>query len=234
MTLAANHLPQSNGNDGFLVEFLCDGKFRLIQDKNYILLNTASYNLCKIIKNKHFINAIDIGCGQGQIGLCASFFYKIDNMFYLDKNRRYFYIIKKNIEVNELKNKHIILNADFFYIDKIFKKSIFDLVISNPPFHHSKKSIHSKNDSKKNAYFADGYFDIDIFLLKINKIMKPKGYLYLVIPPYLLDNAIYSLKKNNFGIFNIFFNLVNGKISNKLVYLEARKEVKSFVSIKSL
>ena len=91
--------------------------------------------------------------------------------------------------------------------------SNFNIVVSNPPFHN-------KNSNKSNNKFLDvakRIVDLEKWLEGCVKLLRDKGFLFLIIPTDILDLALVNLS-NKAGSFKIFPIWPNSNKNSKRIH----------------
>ena len=163
--------------------------------------------IIKTHKNQKDINILDIGTGSGCIAISLAKHLPSANIFALDISEDALEIAKHNA-----KNNFVTLNFSNLNIlekslwDKQFKKSQFDVIVSNPPYvRQSEKKEMKGNVLKHEPELA--LFVEDINPLRFYKTisefsqnkLKPNGTLYFEINQYLGTEMQQLLKDFGFN-----------------------------------
>ena len=163
--------------------------------------------IIKTHKNQKDINILDIGTGSGCIAISLAKHLPSANIFALDISEEALEIAKQNA-----KNNFVTLNFSNLNIlekslwDKQFKKSQFDVIVSNPPYvRQSEKKEMKGNVLKHEPELA--LFVEDINPLRFYKTisefsqnkLKPNGTLYFEINQYLGTEMQQLLKDFGFN-----------------------------------
>jgi release factor glutamine methyltransferase len=155
----------------------------------------------KILKNRFFKTALDVGTGSGNIAISLKLKNLAESITAIDCE-------PQSLEVAKLNAKFLdAQNIDFLKAD-IFNHQFFtsyDLVVSNPPY-ISKKDYHFLSDSIKNyepsialTDHHEGYRFYQYFAENISSILKPQGTMILEI----------GLEKTKSKIEKLFENQAN-------------------------
>jgi len=111
--------------------------------KDTLIPRQDSELLIDIILRKYDLNSplkiLDLGTGSGIIGITLAKKFKKSTVLLTDISIKAIKIAKKNIEANCLQNIHYVHSNWFKNIDN----SIFDIIVSNPPY-ISKDDLHLK------------------------------------------------------------------------------------------
>ncbi len=126
------------------IEYSIAGKrIKLITDngvfsKAHVDIAT-NFMLNVLLKEKISGKVLDLGCGYGVVGITLNHFFKDLDVTMLDINERALALAKKNVALNKQKNVNIIESDGF---EKISKKDMFDVIITNPPIRAGKAVIY--------------------------------------------------------------------------------------------
>lgn len=112
----------------------CDDVFSKneIDYGTYVLLKTI-LKKCKI-----FGDVLDIGCGNGVIGIVLSKEFENLNILATDINKTAVELSEENYVKNNVKNKYKILLSNTY---ENVEKTDFDFIVSNPPIKAGKKVL---------------------------------------------------------------------------------------------
>ncbi len=126
------------------IEYSIAGKrIKLITDngvfsKAHVDIAT-NFMLNVLLKESINGKVLDLGCGYGVVGITLNHFFKDLDVTMLDINERALALAKKNVALNKQKNVNIIESDGF---EKISKKDMFDVIITNPPIRAGKAVIY--------------------------------------------------------------------------------------------
>ena len=153
------------------------------------------YHAIEFIKKNNYKSVLDLCCGSGFIGIALKKEFDNVDIWQSDIDKNAIKQTKKNLKINNVKNK--IIKSNMF--EKIKNKK-FDLLISNPPY-LTKNEILSKsvlNFEPHHALFADnnGMFFYEIIEEKLSEILNKDGLVILEINPINVD----WFKKRNYFI----------------------------------
>ena len=153
------------------------------------------YHAIEFIKKNNYKSVLDLCCGSGFIGIALKKEFDNIDIWQSDIDKNAIKQTKKNLKINNVKNK--IIKSNMF--EKIKNKK-FDLLISNPPY-LTKNEILSKsvlNFEPHHALFADnnGMFFYEIIEEKLSEILNKDGLVILEINPINVD----WFKKRNYFI----------------------------------
>ena len=168
-------------------------------------------------KNKKVMLLADVGSGVGTISLILALKNKNLKITSIENNQEYIKIAEENIIKNKFVNNIKIVNADILNINENLISN-FNIVVSNPPFHN-------KNSNKSNNKFLDvakRIVDLEKWLEGCVKLLRDKGFLFLIIPTDILDLALVNLS-NKAGSFKIFPIWPNSNKNSKRIILFAKK-----------
>ncbi len=166
---------------------------------------------------------LDVGCGVGIISLLLTRDFPIKTDI-IDKQELMLNYAKHNFSLNNLEVTAYL--GDFQEFQEEIK---YDFIISNPPFYDS-NVIQSQDEHLNIARYAH-HLPIDIFIQKVKKLLKPRGYFIFCYDAKQIDKLLHRLKEEKINPEQIRF--VHSKIEreSKLVMIAARMNSKSLTKI---
>ena len=156
---------------------------RLFQPKHgyrYSLDALLLARFCSVLKPGGSI--VDLGAGCGVIGLVLARVNPGASVVAVDKNPAMAEIVERNIRHNDLAGRVSVQAEDILHLRKTYPDSIFDLVVSNPPFRTAgsgRVSPHAGRDAARHESTA-GLAD---FLAAAKYLVKPSGRICLIQLP---------------------------------------------------
>lgn len=186
-------------------DYLLNQKVQILQPVNGYRASTDAVFLSSLISNvKKGQTILDVGSGTGAISLCLARRFEKDDIKIIG--------LELQEQLAQLSNLSAQTNGyDSFlnYINCNIKDKIelpncsFDHVITNPPY--SEKDMPSPNDSKA---FAHNHHDLDLeaWMNFCIKMIKPKGFFYMINRAEAIDNILYHLhnKLGNITIIPLY------------------------------
>ncbi len=166
---------------------------------------------------------LDVGCGVGIISLLLSRDFNIETSI-IDKQEKMLKYAKHNFALNNLDVKSYL--GDFTELE-IGEK--FDYIVSNPPFYDSRVT-QSENTHLNIARYAH-HLPIEDFIVKVKKLLKPRGYFIFCYDAKQVDLLLHHL--TSYGINVETMQFVHSKIDreSKLVMIAARMGSKSMTQV---
>jgi tRNA1(Val) A37 N6-methylase TrmN6 len=143
------------------------------------------------LKPKELI--LEVGAGSGIISLIALRRFPKCKIFALELENLFVECLKKNVSENKLENKLFTIKGDIK--NPPFKREIFDVIFSNPPYFKSEAGRKSPYEIE-NIARRDENFDLNEFLKNVSSLLKNRGRFYLIFTALRLAELIYLLKKN--------------------------------------
>jgi len=169
---------------------------------------------------------LDVGSGSGILGLLVAKEYPQLSLNQAEIQEDFCFLSQKNATTNKI--QATMYEGDFFVT--IFDKK-FDIVISNPPFYHH-SSIKSENESLKTARY-NTHFQLDDFIQKVSKIVKPQGKLFFCYDVKQINDIIATLAKYKFNLEALQFVHPFKDKDASLVLVYAKKSSNSFTRVLS-
>ena len=105
---------------------------RIIQREDEFCFSMDSVLLAHFPKLKSKYRVLDLGTGTGVIPLLIV--DEVNHVEAIELNSTMAQIAKRNVELNELKDKISVIEGDYRNFCEYFKSESFDLVLANPPY----------------------------------------------------------------------------------------------------
>ncbi|WP_068267510.1 rRNA adenine N-6-methyltransferase family protein [Caviibacter abscessus] len=163
-----------------------DDSFKITKDA--ILL--TEYILNDKIENKRLL---EIGPGTGYISIKLSKY--IQDIVAVEIQNIVYERLLDNVNSNNINIK--VINKDI----KDFNGE-FDYIVSNPPYYKLGSGKYPDNNIKKYSKF-EFFLNLETLLQSISRLLKLKGYFYLIYPISRKEELIKSIEKFCFKIINI-------------------------------
>ena len=205
----------------------CKG-LRLIQNPDGFCFGIDAVLLANFSKVKRGSKVVDLGTGTGIIPVLISGKSRADKIIGVEIQEEVAEMATRSVKLNDLEDRVSILNEDLNNITSLIGKNTVDVVVSNPPYMHSKGII---NENDKKAISRHGIMcDLEDLFRVAKDILKPNGKLYMINRTLrLVDMMVYA---RNHNLEPKTMKFVHSKIGKapKLVLVEfvkcAKPEVK--------
>ncbi len=205
----------------------CKG-LRLIQNPDGFCFGIDAVLLANFSKVKRGSKVVDLGTGTGIIPVLISGKSRADKIIGVEIQEEVAEMATRSVKLNDLEDRVSILNEDLNNITSLIGKNTVDVVVSNPPYMHSKGII---NENDKKAISRHGIMcDLEDIFRVAKDILKPNGKLYIINRTLrLVDMMVYA---RNHNLEPKTMKFVHSKIGKapKLVLVEfvkcAKPEVK--------
>ena len=175
-------------NNNLKNEIIKEYNLKIYQDDRFFKYGLDSVELVKFIedieKNKNLSNKkiIDLCSGSGIIGLLIQRTFKLNEIYFLEKQENFVKLNELNAKENLNNVKYKVFNLDILNIDNDIlgkMESSFDIITVNPPYKKYNSGIDSKNLEKTIAKKESEDFLEKLFEFS-NKILKNNGKIYMV------------------------------------------------------
>ncbi len=167
---------------------------KLFQSKKGYRFSVDALLLEDFISAKRFFHGVELGTGSGIISILLAKRYKHIKIYAVEIQKSLAESAKKNVHLNNLKDKIDVLREDIRKLKKQFSPNTFDLVFSNPPFRKTKSGL--LNVDKERAVARH---EIKISLPEIittaSYLLKNTGRFYVIYNPFRLIELIALLQK---------------------------------------
>lgn len=205
----------------------CKG-LRLIQNPDGFCFGIDAVLLANFSKVKRGSKVVDLGTGTGIIPVLISGKSRADKIIGVEIQEEVAEMATRSVKLNDLEDRVSILNEDLNNITSLIGKNTVDVVVSNPPYMHSKGII---NENDKKAISRHGIMcDLEDIFRVAKDILKLNGKLYMINRTLrLVDMMVYA---RNHNLEPKTMKFVHSKIGKapKLVLVEfvkcAKPEVK--------
>lgn len=166
---------------------------------------------------------LDVGCGVGIVSLLLSRDFRVKTTL-IDKQEKMIAYARHNYLLNDLEAESYL--GDFLTFSTTQK---YDYIVSNPPFYDAGVT-QSENTHLNIARYAH-HLPIEDFILKVKKLLKPRGYFIFCYDAKQVDLLLSHLTLCGINVEKVQF--VHSKIDRdaKLVMIAARMGSKSMTKI---
>nr|WP_218975137.1 methyltransferase [Leptotrichia sp. oral taxon 223] len=140
---------------------------------------------------------LEIGAGQGIISLLLSEMNIISKIFAAEIQKDIFKILEKNIEINNLEEKIMLINKNIKNVN-----GEYDFIFSNPPY----KKINSGKMPEDEAEKLSKYeilLTLEELFQEIRRLLKNYGEFFVIVPNDRLNDVFRYIYKNNMNILTI-------------------------------
>lgn len=178
------------------------------------------------IKKKSKI--VDLGTGTGILGILLSKKVEPEEIVGIEIQSEVAKMAQKSVELNNLQSIMKIVNQDICKLD--FKKSYYDVVITNPPYKKIGTGINSFYEKQQISRF-ETTASLDDWIRISSKLLKNNGCLYMVYRTDRLTELFDTMKKYKLEIKKMRFVYSKASEQSNLVLIKAIKCGKQFLKI---
>ena len=182
------------------------------------------------IKNNSFV--LDLGTGTGILPILLCGKTNLKRVIGIEIQEDVAEIAKRNIELNNLKDRFNVINDNINNIDKYFGKNEFDVIITNPPYKKNNDGVKNENKQKlisRHEILAT----LEDFIKVASYCLKDRGSFYMVHKVERLVDIICHMRKYKIEPKRLRFVFTNEKSKPTLVLIEGVKNAKPFLKIDS-
>ena len=181
-------------HEGERLDELNRNNLMIIQDPSRFCFGMDAVLLSGFAKVKAGEKAIDLGTGNGIIPILLYAKTEGEHFTGLEIQPENVDIASRSVKYNRLEEKINIVEGDIVTASKIFGKSVFDVVTSNPPYMIGQHGL-TNPDSAKAIARHEVKCTFEDVARETAALLKPGGRFYLVHRPFRLAELIVTLTK---------------------------------------
>ncbi|NOQ29746.1 MAG: methyltransferase [Helicobacteraceae bacterium] len=168
---------------------------------------------------------LEVGSGCGVIGLLVARDHEKVELSAVEKQDEFFFLSKKNAEVNTI--KYNITQGDFLEFDS---STEFEYIISNPPFYHDGVTKCENNMIHTARY--NEHLPMGKFFKKVASLLKPKAHFIFCYDAKQFGEICVELNSAKLRVVDVQFVHSKADRSASLVLVHARANSASLMNIK--
>ncbi|MCR5323025.1 MAG: tRNA1(Val) (adenine(37)-N6)-methyltransferase [Lachnospiraceae bacterium] len=180
-------------HDGERLDDLERNGLKLIQNPSLFCFGMDAVLLSGFASVKEGETAVDLGCGNGIIPVLLSAKTAGRHFTGLEIQHDNVDMAQRSVCLNHLEEKIDIVEGDIREASKLFGKSVFDVVTSNPPYMLGGHGLKNP-DSAKAIARHEVLCTLEDLVRETSLLLKPGGRFYLVHRPFRLAEIISVLK----------------------------------------
>lgn len=211
-------------------DYLLDKQIKIFQPVDGYRASTDAIILSSVIsKVKKNDNILDVGSGTGAISLCLAHRFKSSSISIMGMELQEELCCLSNLssEENNFSSFLQYINCNIKNKPKSIEFCSFSHVITNPPY--SENDLPSPNKSKATAHNLDN-FSLSEWIKFCIKMLKPKGFFYMINRAEAIDDILYNIK-GKLGNIKVVPIYSKENQDAKRVIVIAQKDSKAATSI---
>ena len=211
---------------------LLNKNLKIIQRSDYFNFSIDSLLISEFVNlTKNTKKILDIGTGNAVIPLFLS--KRTSAKIYgVEVQEISYQLALRNISINNLNEQIYIIYDNIKNYLKYFTIGSFDIVLSNPPFFKVTENKELLNDLEQLSIARHEIeLNLDDLIEISSKLVKDRGYFYLVHRADRLSEILVTLQKYNFEAKKIKFCYTTKQKNAKIVLIEAIKNGKVGLTI---
>lgn len=167
----------------------------IIQKSNGFRFGTDAVLLSHFALIKRNSLVADLGCGTGIISIIAAGLNDTCRIKAIDILEDMCDMARRSVALNGLEDRIEVLHGDVKDCCTVLSASVFDHVISNPPY-YSDKSGKTPEDANKLSSKIEKNMDISDVCIAAKQLLKSRGRLSLVFPAWRYNDAVDCMREN--------------------------------------
>lgn len=205
---------------------LFDGQLSCYQNQEGYRFSIDSVLLAHLTRVRPQWNALDLGCGNGIIGLILLYRWQHLGLSLtgIERQKSLFKLAQRNMAANHFSEKAKVICGDIRQIDQLVTPESYDLVVCNPPFY---KSSHGRQNANIEAREARHQLhgSLQEFLRSSFFAVKNKGEVSVVYPAAQLQELLYAAKSCRIPAksIDIIYSYPDDSMSARLVIVTCVK-----------
>lgn len=201
---------------------------KVYQDNDLYKFTSDAIKLAKFCNIKHTDNVLDMCAGCGVVGFYSYSIVECNKIYFNEIQPEMCELINKNISLNGLAEKAVVLNKDLNdLIPNDFDKPL-DVIMCNPPYFKVNGKI--KADEKVAMCRHEIKTTLSQIVAKASMLIKNAGKFYIIIPADRLAECVVLLNRFGFEVKNM--QIFCSKEDATVCVLENVKTGKSGLKIK--
>lgn len=192
---------------------------QLYQSKTGYRFSVDSLLLYDFVNLRTSKSIADFGAGSGIVGILLARKYPEAHVTLFEIQESLAKLAEKNVQLNKLEKRVSVVKTD---IKTLPKRSIFDLIVSNPPFRRLKSGRINIEEERAIARHEINLSLSDLIKSAANTVLA-KGRFCLIYHPWRLSELFVTLRKNDFEPKRLRFIHSNPSTEAKMVLLESVK-----------
>lgn len=180
--------------EGERIDDLERNGYRIIQNKKRFCFGMDAVLLSGFAKVKEGECMLDLGTGTGIIPILLEAKTEGRHFTGLEIQEEVAEMAGRSVRLNHLEDKVEIVTGDIKEADRIFGKSVFDVVTSNPPYMIADHGLQNPNRSRAISRH-EICCTLEDVIREAALVLKPGGRFYMVHRPFRLTDMMELLRK---------------------------------------
>lgn len=141
---------------------------------------------------------VELGAGTGAVGLMVAKRRRDVTVQALEVQQSLYELLLVNIRENQLEDRVAALKGDVRQHQLLLSAHSADLVLMNPPYYRIGQGRVSPNRERAAAH-QELHGTLRDFIVAAQYVLKPRGFLKLVLPPIRLSDLLFEVRKTDFS-----------------------------------
>ena len=204
---------------------------KIIQNKDGFCFGMDSVLLSDFAKNmKKEAKVLDLGTGTGIIPILLCGKTNLKEVIGVEVQEEVAQMASRSIKLNNLENRFKIINENIINLTNIYKKQIFDVIVTNPPYKKKDTGIINENE-KKILSRHEITATLEDFIKVSKDLLKDKGEFYMVHRPERLVDILNLMRTYRIEPKILRFVCPKQNKEPNLILIKGVKNAKPFLKI---
>ena len=207
---------------------------KIIQNEKRFCFGIDSILISNFVKGvKEQEKILDLGSGTGIISILLAGKKMLKNITGIEIQNEVAEMSERSIKLNNLQKRIKIINDDIKNLNKYFKKSEIDAIVTNPPYQKNNTGLKNEDEYKLISRH-EVKCNLEDIIKVSSELLKDKGKFFMVHRAERIADIMFLLKKYNMEPKELQIVCSNKKSKPKLVLIEAVKNANEFLRVNNI
>lgn len=207
---------------------------KIIQNEKRFCFGIDSVLISNFVKGvKEDAQILDLGSGTGIISILLAGKKLLKNIIGIEIQKEVAEMSERSIKLNNLQKNIKIINDDIKNLNKYFKKSEIDAIVTNPPYQKNNTGLKNEDEYKLISRH-EVKCNLEDIIKVSSELLKDKGKFFMVHRAERIADIMFLLKKYKMEPKELQIVCSNKNSKPKLVLIEAVKNANEFLRVNNI